>query len=565
MAIQILENTLLKLLVRRGTDHDRQQITLESGELGYSTDTKRLYIGDGVTVGGVIVGNKWAGQHADLTSLAPVASGDYAYDTDNHEIKVCTKGNGSVANDWTTVSNLISALDKTVSINPTNQIKIGVRTDAGGGGLSAGNIDYDALGTSITLDVSNRVALSSTISVDNITRRSTGLTDYLTLPGKLKINTLDYTFPNTGPQTGEFLGYNTTDDALNPELAWRVPKVVYSAVSPTTAALIPVGSIQPYAGPLSSAPYGWLNCNGQSVDAVTYSELLTAIGGQYGRTFSDNTFNVPNLSATFIHGFVPGTGAAQSLGNQFPARGVGLSAQKTSLSAVGMNFIIKAFGGVTNPTLTVGKNLSATIRSESGQTQNVTDSAFNPLSGEIIITRPQPGMQIFTTPGITDTFTMPDGISYVKFYVTGSGSPGKSRSGNAGSTAIGYLSAKPGTEFRVKVAAAPVGYTSGKSSYIYEPVADGNDPLVTAPGGLYSKEGASTPTVVESLYLPTETLKLLGGVGYVDTDSSDGDEEGVGGSGFYGNSPAYGGGQGSHGNDDSGPSPRTGIVVFEWN
>jgi uncharacterized protein YheU (UPF0270 family) len=47
MAIEILENTLLKLLVRRGTNYDRQQITLETGELGYTTDTKRLYVGDG--------------------------------------------------------------------------------------------------------------------------------------------------------------------------------------------------------------------------------------------------------------------------------------------------------------------------------------------------------------------------------------------------------------------------------------------------------------------------------------------------------------------------------------
>ena len=41
MGIEILENTLLKLLVRRGTDYDRQQITLDSGELGYTTDTQR--------------------------------------------------------------------------------------------------------------------------------------------------------------------------------------------------------------------------------------------------------------------------------------------------------------------------------------------------------------------------------------------------------------------------------------------------------------------------------------------------------------------------------------------
>ena len=553
MAIQILENTLLKLLVRRGSDFDRKQITLETGELGYSTDNKRLYIGDGVTKGGIIVGNKWAGNAADLTSLAPAASGDFAYDTDNRCFKILTKGTGSVAADWVTVATFLSAFNTSITIDANNRISVGT--------LSAGNFSLNAIGSSLTIDGSEKIALSSTISVDNITQRSTGLTDYLTLPAKLKINTVDYTFPVTSPQPETFLGYSTNDDAGKAKLAWQVPKVVFSAVAPTTAALIPVGSIQPFAGPLSGAPFGWLNCNGQAVDAVTYSELLTAIGGQFGRNFTNNTFNVPNLSSTFIHGF---DSTSSSLGAQFPARGVGLSAQKTTLSAVGMNCIIKAFGGVTNPTLTVGKNLSATITSPSNVTVNTTDAAFNPLSGAIKITKPQPGMQIFDTPGITHTFKMPGGISYVKFYVTGSGSPGRNQSGNAGSTAIGYLSAPPGTEFPVVVAAAPVGNTSGQSSQIFEPTADGNDPIVTAPGGAFGSIGAASPTIAESVYLPTETLKILGGVGFIDTDDG-GDEEDVGGAGFYGHSPAYGGGGGSHAHRPASAPVSTGVVVFEWN
>ena len=78
MAIEILENTLLKLLVRRGTDSDRKQITLESGELGFTTDTDRLYIGNSTTPGGVVVGNIYKGKVADVTSLTPVVTGDYA-------------------------------------------------------------------------------------------------------------------------------------------------------------------------------------------------------------------------------------------------------------------------------------------------------------------------------------------------------------------------------------------------------------------------------------------------------------------------------------------------------
>jgi len=553
MSIQILENTLLKLLVRRGTNFDRQQITLETGELGYSTDTKRLFIGDGTTKGGIIVGNKWAGEAADLTSLAPVASGDYAYDTDNRCFKILTKGTGSVAADWVTVATYLSAFNTSITIDANNRISVGT--------LSAGNFSLNAIGNSLTIDGSEKLALSATISIDKITQNSTGLTDYLSLPSKIDVGGVPYTFPTTGPQKETFLAFDKSNGAGGSQLTWKIPKEVFTAVAPTTAALIPVGSIQTYAGPITGAPHGWLNCNGQAVNAVTYSELLTALNGQYGRNFTDNTFNVPNLSSVFIHGFDSTT---NSLGAQFPARGAGLSAQKTTLSAVGMNFIIKAFGGVTSPAYTIGKNLSATIESESGVTQNVTDTSFNPLSGIVKITRPLPGMQIFDTPDIEHTFKMPGGISYVKFYVTGSGSPGRNQSGNAGSTAIGYLSAPPGTEFPVIVAAAPVGNTSGKSSQIFEPKVDGNDPIVTAPGGAFGSIGAASPTIAESIYLPTETLQILGGVGFIDTDDG-GDEEDVGGAGYYGHSPAYGGGGGSHAHHPASAPVSTGVVVFEWN
>ena len=79
MAVEILENTLLKLLVRRGTDSDRRNIVLSDGELGYTTDTERLFVGNSTDKGGVVVGNKYQGAAANLTTLAPAVTGDYAY------------------------------------------------------------------------------------------------------------------------------------------------------------------------------------------------------------------------------------------------------------------------------------------------------------------------------------------------------------------------------------------------------------------------------------------------------------------------------------------------------
>lgn len=55
--------------------------------------------------------------------------------------------------------------------------------------------------------------------------------------------------------------------------------------------LIPVGSVISYAGPVS--PYGWLLCDGNSYDVVTYPELFDLIGYTYGG--SSSLFKVPDL------------------------------------------------------------------------------------------------------------------------------------------------------------------------------------------------------------------------------------------------------------------------------
>ena len=58
-----MSTQIVKILVRKGTDQQRRTaegtgVTLTLGELGYAYDTNRLFIGDGVTVGGKAVGVK---------------------------------------------------------------------------------------------------------------------------------------------------------------------------------------------------------------------------------------------------------------------------------------------------------------------------------------------------------------------------------------------------------------------------------------------------------------------------------------------------------------------------
>lgn len=49
---------IIKLKIRRGSEVERRQIVLEQGELGYTVDTRRLFVGNGSLSGGDIVGSK---------------------------------------------------------------------------------------------------------------------------------------------------------------------------------------------------------------------------------------------------------------------------------------------------------------------------------------------------------------------------------------------------------------------------------------------------------------------------------------------------------------------------
>jgi microcystin-dependent protein len=61
-----------------------------------------------------------------------------------------------------------------------------------------------------------------------------------------------------------------------------------------------IGSIYMYAG--STAPTGYLICDGQAVSRSTYSDLFSVIGTTYGSGDGSTTFNIPNLKGKVIVG-----------------------------------------------------------------------------------------------------------------------------------------------------------------------------------------------------------------------------------------------------------------------
>jgi len=74
----------------------------------------------------------------------------------------------------------------------------------------------------------------------------------------------------------------------------------------TAVPAVPAGSVQAFAG--SSAPNGWLLCDGTAVSRTTYSSLFSVVSTTFGVGDGSTTFNVPDLRGRVPMGAGTGTG-----------------------------------------------------------------------------------------------------------------------------------------------------------------------------------------------------------------------------------------------------------------
>ena len=91
----------------------------------------------------------------------------------------------------------------------------------------------------------------------------------------------------------------------------------------------PIGAVQAYAG--STAPRGWLICDGSAVSRTTYSELFEVIGTTYGSGNGSTTFNLPDLRGRVPIGSGLGTASdatSRTLGQSGGSERVTLSVEQ---------------------------------------------------------------------------------------------------------------------------------------------------------------------------------------------------------------------------------------------
>ena len=116
---------------------------------------------------------------------------------------------------------------------------------------------------------------------------------------------------------------------------------------------VPTGVLYPYVG--SSAPSGYVLCDGSAISRTTYAELFAVLGTAYGSGDGSTTFNVPDL-----RGRVPA--GKDNMG--------GSAASRLTTAGSGVNGAsLGATGGAQSHTLTTAQMPA--------HNHNVQENAYN--------------------------------------------------------------------------------------------------------------------------------------------------------------------------------------------
>lgn len=226
-------------------------------------------------------GSNGGGVTAGDSAPANAVEGDLWYNTLNDTLNIYHD------NAWQTTQNTVAGV---ASVTGTTPITIGGTASdpvIGVGNSSNGNSGVIRIATQA--EVNTGTSTTTALTPGTLTN---GIDNYLpaasdTVAGVVELAT-----------SAEIIAGTDADKAMSP--------AAYSASINSLGIGNPAGTVITFAG--ASAPTGYLACNGQQVDRVTYADLFAAIGVIYGVGDGTTTFNLPDLRGEFIRGWDDGRG-----------------------------------------------------------------------------------------------------------------------------------------------------------------------------------------------------------------------------------------------------------------
>lgn len=311
---------------------------------------------------------------APTTALSPVLSGNVTISSDSSgpALKITQTGTGYVMR----VQDSTDPDSTPFVIDAAGQVGLGTTSPAEALDIdNNGKIQFSSLGVALT--VISADATNSTIDVKN------DRNFVLKTNGSTIITANDADVTTTVPVI--LPGVPTT--------SLQAATKSYVDTAQTTAA--PAGSIMAYAA--STAPTGWLLCDGSAVSRTTYATLFTAISTTWGTGDGSTTFNLPDLRGQFLRGYdsratatskdttqisgittsgnttVSGINSTTYLYAGMPISGTGISAGTTIASVSTNSIVLSANATASSATIGSGAttNGSTTVTMSSTSTLSV--------------------------------------------------------------------------------------------------------------------------------------------------------------------------------------------------
>lgn len=170
--MEILNNTILKVIYRQGSNDDRKHVVFSSGEPAYTNDTERLYIGNSVLSGGNPASILYAGTTSDVTTLSTSEINDLSFDSVTNKLYRKETSTYNLSS-WENIGGIYTTIDAHLSVDGFNRFSLNP--------LSANKISDDAVSDMIVIN-SGRIALSSNIPYERVSTKtitlSSGLLGY---------------------------------------------------------------------------------------------------------------------------------------------------------------------------------------------------------------------------------------------------------------------------------------------------------------------------------------------------------------------------------------------------
>lgn len=126
-------------------------------------------------------------------------------------------------------------------------------------------------------------------------------TDQAITPSTLASGISNYLPDATDTSKGVVELATSSEVSTGTDTTRAITPAALNAAIPNLGITAPTGTIITFAG--TSAPTGYLECDGAAVDRTTYSALFAICGTTYGSGDGSTTFNLPDLRGEFVRGW----------------------------------------------------------------------------------------------------------------------------------------------------------------------------------------------------------------------------------------------------------------------